>query len=74
MIFHASIPADNPEHVARVIAEIWGGEAFRFPPWPGGWVAMAGDDRNSNVEVYPRAHTIAPGDDAEGPGHMQLDP
>jgi hypothetical protein len=61
MIFHASIPADEPERVARVIAEIWGGEAFRFPPWPGGWVAMAGDARNSTVEVYPRANAIRPG-------------
>ncbi|HEY2358816.1 MAG TPA: hypothetical protein VGH86_15290 [Phenylobacterium sp.] len=73
MIFHASIPADRPEHVARVIAEIWGGEAFAFPPWPGGYVAMAGDERKSTVEVYPRAHAIAPGDGTD-PAQMRLDP
>jgi hypothetical protein len=62
MIFHASIPADRPEHVASVLAEIWKGEAFRFPPIPGAWVAMAGDERASTIEVYPRTMVIAPGD------------
>jgi hypothetical protein len=65
MIFHASIPADNPQQVADVIAELWRGEAFRFPPWPGAYVAMSGDDRGSTIEVYPRATVIAPGIDGE---------
>jgi len=29
MTIHASIPADDPERVARVIAELWRGEARR---------------------------------------------
>jgi len=62
MIFHASIPAHDPQRVATVVAEIWGGEAFRFPPWPGGWVAMAGDERGSMLEVYPRKQVMAPGE------------
>jgi hypothetical protein len=62
MIFHASIPADRPEHVADVLAELWKGEAFRFPPIPGAYVAMAGDERGSTIEVYPRTMVIAPGD------------
>lgn len=61
MIFHASIPAREPERVAAVIAEIWSGQSFRFPPWPGAWVAMAGDARGSMVEVYPHTLPIAPG-------------
>ena len=61
MIFHASMPAREPERVAAVIAEIWGGQSFRFPPWPGAWVAMAGDARGSMVEVYPHTLPIAPG-------------
>lgn len=73
MIFHASIPADDPEHVASVLAEIWRGEAFRFPPWPGACVAMAGDDRNTTIEVYPRAQTITPGE-GDGPGRPGVDP
>lgn len=62
MIFHASIPAHDPQRVATVVAEIWSGEAFRFPPWPGGWVAMAGDERATMLEVYPRNQVMAPGD------------
>ena len=62
MIFHVSIPADNPQRVAEVIAEIWGGEAFRFPPWPGAYVAIAGDDRGTTCEVYPRGQTMAMGE------------
>lgn len=68
MMFHASIPADNPQRVAEAIAEIWGGEAFRFPPWPGAYVAMAGDDRSSTVEVYPRTQTMVPGEDEQPTG------
>lgn len=65
MIFHASIGADNPEHVAGVLARIWKGEAFRFPPWPGAFVAMAGDERGSTIEVYPRSNAIGPGEKDE---------
>lgn len=65
MIFHASIPSDEPERVASVLAEIWHGEAFRFPPWPGAFVAMAGDERGSTIEVYPRQQVISPGDGNE---------
>lgn len=72
MIFHASIPADNPQRVAEVIAEIWGGEAFRFPPWPGAYVAIAGDDRGSTCEVYPRSQTMAMGE-GEEPAHPKMD-
>lgn len=72
MIFHASIPADNPQRVAEVIAEIWDGEAFRFPPWPGAYVAIAGDDRGTTCEVYPRAQTMAMGE-GDGPAWAQLD-
>jgi hypothetical protein len=54
MLFHFSIAAHDPRHVARVIAELWGGEAFPFPPVAqGSWIALAGDDRGTAVEVYP---------------------
>jgi len=29
-IFHASIAAMDPQHVAEVVAELWGGEAMEF--------------------------------------------
>ena len=53
-MFHMSIAAHDPQRVASTIAEIWGGEACAFPPViEGSWVAMAGDDRGTILEVYP---------------------
>ncbi|MGF7147055.1 hypothetical protein FHS96_000664 [Sphingomonas zeicaulis] len=55
MLFHVSIEADEPRRVAGVLAEVMGGIATPFPPViDGSWVAHAGDDRNTLVEVYPR--------------------
>lgn len=64
MLFHASIPADDPERVAQVIAGLWGGEALPFPPFAGAYVAMAGDERRTVIDVYPRGreHVPAPGE------------
>lgn len=54
MLFHLSIAAQDPRHVAEVIAEYWRGEVFPFPSvTPGSWIALAGDDRGSAIEVYP---------------------
>lgn len=54
MLFHLSIAAQDPKHVAEVIAEMWRGEALYFPPvTPGSWIAFAGDDRGTAIEVYP---------------------
>ena len=68
MIFHFSIPADEPAKVAAVIAELWEGESFPFPPFPGSFTAMAGDDRSSLIEVYPRQLALHPG---EGDGQVE---
>lgn len=65
MLYHISIDADDPQRVATVIAELWGGEVAPFPPViAGSWVALAGDARGSLVEVYPRGTEleIAEGD------------
>lgn len=54
MLFHMSIAAEDPQHVASVIAELWRGQARRFPPIvDNSWMALAGDDRGTLVEVYP---------------------
>jgi len=70
MLFHVSIEVDDPRHVAEVVAELFGGEAAPFPPvTPGSWIALAGDDRGTAIEFYPRGTEIheVPGDhDAEG--------
>jgi hypothetical protein len=54
MLFHISMAAERPKQAARLIAELWGGRAYPFPPVAeGSWIAMAGDDRGSAIEVYP---------------------
>jgi hypothetical protein len=61
MLFHVSIEADDPKHVAEVIAEIWQGEALPFPAViEGSWAALAGDDRSTMIEVYPRGTELHP--------------
>jgi hypothetical protein len=62
MIFHASIPAKQPERVAGVIAELWDGFAAPFAAFPGSWMAVAGDERGSVLEVYPADRVLRPGD------------
>ena len=70
MLFHVSIEADDPRHVAEIVAELFGGEALPFPPvTPGSWIALSGDDRGTTIEIYPRGTEIheTPGDhDAQG--------
>ena len=54
MIFHFSIAAHRPRHVAGVMAELWDGDALFFPPVSDdAWIVLAGDDRRSAMEVYP---------------------
>lgn len=44
-----------------MLAELWRGEAFPFPMvGKGSWVAHAGDDRRSTIEVYPRDMALYP--------------
>ncbi|WP_066559432.1 hypothetical protein [Croceicoccus bisphenolivorans] len=73
MLFHLSIDAHDPEHVARILAELFGGGTVTpFPPVAvGSWLAMAGDDRNTMVEVYPRGTILEAksDDDAQGNFH-----
>ncbi|HZG07814.1 MAG TPA: hypothetical protein VEZ70_02415 [Allosphingosinicella sp.] len=65
MLFHISIAAERPKQAARVIAELIGGRAYPFPPVAdGSWIAMAGDERGTAVEVYPLGTELHPGEGA----------
>ena len=67
MLFHVSIEADDPRQVAEALAQIWGGEAFPFPPvGEGSWVAMAGDECGSMIEVYARGTELHEDSGGEG--------
>lgn len=66
LIAHASIPADNPQFAAAVLAEIMQGEASPFPPaGPEAWMAWSGD-AEIEIEVVPRGRTIHFGDSEGG--------
>lgn len=53
MVLHISINAADPQHVAKILAEVLGGEAFPFPPFPNSWIAFTAIDDGSAIEVYP---------------------
>lgn len=63
MINHISFGVNNPEKVANIIAELWGGVAMPFPPSPGGYVAFADDGRGTMVELVPIGVHLIPGTD-----------
>jgi len=61
MINHISFGVRDPEHVANILAELWGGYALPFPPSPGGYVAFADDGAGTLVELVPIDVNIVPG-------------
>ncbi len=63
MIHHFSIPARDPARVARVLADLLGGRAYRFPgPLPGAAMAVSGDRHGTMIEIYPETVVMAPGE------------
>lgn len=72
MLFHMSIAAHDPRHVAEVLAELIGGCAFPFPPVSDdGWIAMCDDASRTSVEVYPLGTVLREADgDADAYGEL----
>ena len=69
MIHHVSISVRDPEHVARVLAELLGGYCGPFiGPFPGAWVVYQEDQLGSGIEVYRLETELVPGsaDDEQG--------
>jgi hypothetical protein len=62
MIHHISIPANNPVHVAEVLAELFDGYSAPFPSHPDSYVAFAADDYGTLIEVYPVGTEMIPGE------------
>jgi hypothetical protein len=68
MIRHISMPARDPRHVASVLAELMGGRAYPFRgPLPGAWLALAGDEHGTLIEIYPETTVMRP---AAGERHI----
>ena len=53
MIHHISIPAKDPLRVTKVLAELFGGVLTRFGPYRDSYIAWAGDEYGTAIEVYP---------------------
>jgi len=58
MIHHVSIPAREPERVAKVLVELMGGRYFPFGPIEGAFLASSGDTHGTLIEVYPEHLTL----------------
>ncbi|WP_185020605.1 VOC family protein [Histidinibacterium lentulum] len=63
-LLHVSISAENPERVSTFLATLLGGEALPFPPFPDSWIAFAGQDDGTAIEVYPLTHRLKIGPEA----------
>ena len=61
MLHHISVAAENPRRVAEVLAELWGGYAMPFPPFPGAYIAVPGDQHGTAIEVLPLGAELVPG-------------
>jgi len=62
MINHISIGVNDPENVAKVLAELWNGIVLPFPPAPGSFMVLANDGKGTGVEITPINTIIIPGE------------
>jgi len=62
MINHISIAVNDPLRVANVLAEIWDGMVFPFPPAPNSFFVLANDGRGTAVEITPTGTILIPGE------------
>ncbi len=74
-LLHLSVTARAPAAMARALARLMGGEAYPFPPCPGGWIAFAAGDDGTAVEVYPAGTRLTEGPEAVAfrPGPLRRD-
>jgi hypothetical protein len=71
MIHHLSIAADNPLHVAQVLAELLDGKIMPFGSRPDSYVASAFDTYGTMIEVLPRGIELRPGIGQDAVQHQQ---
>ncbi|MEM9242759.1 MAG: hypothetical protein AAGA27_01715 [Pseudomonadota bacterium] len=61
MIIHISIPADNPAHVAEVLAELVQGTCKPLNWCPGGYMVFTDDNYSTGIEILPNNIVFMPG-------------
>ena len=62
MIYHASIPAMDPERVASVLAELLSGKSFDFHAFRKSRIVVTGDEHGTAIEVYPHTSELFAGE------------
>jgi len=72
MIHHISLSAQNPEHVAQVLAEVWNGQAVPFFPHPGSYMVFPMDEYGTGIEIYPLDTKLIPGEGDEQVKFVQI--
>jgi hypothetical protein len=70
MIHHISIPAKDSLHVTKVLVELLGGVLTRFGPYRDSYIAWAGDEYGTAIEVYPLGTEMFP-DAGEGQANFR---
>lgn len=60
MLHHISIAVNEPQHVAEVLAEVLPGRVVPFPPHPGSYMVLAGDEYGTLIELYPMGTVAVP--------------
>jgi catechol 2,3-dioxygenase-like lactoylglutathione lyase family enzyme len=71
-IHHFSLPAREPERVARVLAELLGARVVPIPHPPGTLLVYAGDSDGSAIEVWPAAMRSGVGEHELTPRELPL--
>ncbi len=66
MLHHLSIAAQDPQRVARVLAEVMGGTLIPFPSHHDSFFALALDELGTGIEVYPAGTQLRPGFEDKG--------
>ena len=65
MILHASVPADDPQQAATILARLFGGEALPIGVGEGSWTAVGPDPIGNVVTVLARGSELHPRDGKE---------
>lgn len=71
MIHHLSISAQNPQHVAQVLAEILQGQPTPHPFGKNSYIVFTFDEYGTEIEVYPLGIEVAPGNNEELRAYLQ---
>lgn len=73
MIHHLSIPAQDPLHVAKTLVELFNGKLSRFGPYDNSYIAWAGDEHGTAIEVFPAGTELLP-DAGRGQANFRHNP